>query len=73
MRHGDGKAMIPADYFRPALRKAWRTHSFGEIAAATGVAPSTLHRIINAEGAMVQARTARQLTVGLAAMAARTA
>lgn len=67
MTRWNGDHMLPSSLFRPALRDAWRWRTLGEIHAATGVSPTTLHRIITADDqAMVQHRTAEKLRAGLA-------
>ena len=69
MTRWDGHHMLPAAFFRDALRAAWRTRTLGEIRAATGVGVSTIHRIIHSDDqGMVRMDTAVKLRVGLRAL-----
>lgn len=56
-----GDSYVIAAPFAPLIRRAWRTHTYGELAAITGLSPTTLHDVMHGERQFVRARTAVKL------------
>lgn len=60
-----GDHLIIAAPFAPFVRRAWRKHTYGEIAAATGLSVTTIHDVMHGERPRMRARTAVKLQLGL--------
>ena len=53
--------MLPVDPYRELTRKVWRTHTLGEMCAATGLSHTTIRKVMFGPSRSVQVRTAVRL------------
>jgi hypothetical protein len=63
-RGGYGKTgdnLVKAAGYAEIIRAAWRTHTYGEMAAMTGLSPTTLHDVMHGERQTIRLRTAVKL------------
>jgi len=52
---------VSAEPYRLILRELWRTYTYGEMAAATGIGVSTLCKILHGNQQRIEATTAAAL------------